>query len=790
MGSIRLSVLIPFLMAVLAAFGAASVGVIAFLDSQRSLEQASEQQLQILADTRGKMLERKLNSAIADLESFAASPSAVVVLKDMAISVGTLKSDIPELRAYFQPEGSTAEERASLDGKGNKTMYGYRHLGIHASTAAMWRNAGYGDIYVLNADGIVLYSVTKSADFLASVSDPDLAESGFAQVIAQLDGQGKGAVAISESAPYALNDGTPALFIATPIMSALGDTEGYAVFRLDPGFFDEVLIDRDGLGETGQTYLIDANGTVLSDQPLAEEPNALVATVDSPALTAAVSEGIKTDADITSFGRPTMSSLAPVSFVDQKWGVVAELSKKESLKDVEAMTRLMIIGATVVTAIACVLGYFASRLVTQPIGRLTTTMNSLAGGDLDIEVPYIERSNELGEIAKAVEVFHANAIKVRDMTEEEAARVERTRTERAQMMQELQRAFGQVVDAAIAGDFSQRVTVEFPDEELNSLAQSVNSLVDTVDRGMDENGEVLSALAKANLTRRVTGEYQGAFARLKHNTNAVADKFGEIVANLKSTSRGLKTATGEILSGANDLSERTTKQAATIEETSAAIEQLANTVMENAKRAGTASEQARSTSQTAEDGGEVMRQANDAMERISVSSSKISNIVGLMEDIAFQTNLLALNASVEAARAGEAGKGFAVVAVEVRRLAQSSAEASSEVKVLIEQSGEEVAGGTRLVASAAEKLEAILESVRTNATQMETIAKESQEQASAIEEVTTAVRQMDEMTQHNAALVEETNAAIEQTETQASELDHIVDIFTIEETVLRQPAAA
>jgi methyl-accepting chemotaxis protein len=287
-------------------------------------------------------------------------------------------------------------------------------------------------------------------------------------------------------------------------------------------------------------------------------------------------------------------------------------------------------------------------------------------------------------------------------------------------------------------------------------------------------------LADGDLTVAMDTRFEGPLDNLRLAFNDTVGRFAGIVEQLRDTSRSLKTATGEILSGTNDLAERTTKQAAAIEQTSAAMEQLASTVNDNAKRAESASAKAGMVSKAADEGGKVMREANEAMERITVSSSKISNIIGLIDDIAFQTNLLALNASVEAARAGDAGKGFAVVAVEVRRLAQSAAGASSDVKALIEQSASEVKGGSKLVSDAAGRLEAMLDGIRENTDLINGMAKATQEQAHAIAEVSVAIRQMDEMTQHNAALVEQTNAAIEQTEGQALDLDRIVEVFVVD----------
>ncbi|ODT80057.1 MAG: hypothetical protein ABS76_17875 [Pelagibacterium sp. SCN 64-44] len=308
-----------------------------------------------------------------------------------------------------------------------------------------------------------------------------------------------------------------------------------------------------------------------------------------------------------------------------------------------------------------------------------------------------------------------------------------------------------------------------------------------IQKAVSATGAVLRDMAAGDLTSRVTEALDPEFDQIKADTNAVVERLADIVNRLQETSHSLKTATGEILAGANDLADRTTKQAATIEETAAAVEQLSGAVMENAKRAVTANDKAQAVAANATNGGTAMKQANAAMEAIETSSSKISNIIGMIDDIAFQTNLLALNASVEAARAGEAGKGFAVVAVEVRRLAQSAANASSEVKALIETSAAEVRNGSWLVAQAAESLLDILAGAEESAQLIETIAQENRKQSEALEEVSVAVRQMDEMTQHNAALVEETNAAIEQTEAQASDLDQIIDVFRTGQDLMRAP---
>jgi methyl-accepting chemotaxis protein len=439
---------------------------------------------------------------------------------------------------------------------------------------------------------------------------------------------------------------------------------------------------------------------------------------------------------------------------------------------------LVISGLGVIIGLA--LAFVTGRWLSRALSEVTGLMGELARGNYQIEIRGAEQDHELGRMAKALQVFQQNGLAV-ELSDAERAQRARDAELRASTMERFRASFAAVIEAAVQGNFSKQISERFEDPALDQVAANMNTMLWSTNTALTEAGQVLSALANTDLTQRMEGEYRGAFASLRDDTNAVSDRLEEMVLSLRRTSSSLKVATGEILAGANDLAERTTKQAAAIEETSAAMEQLADTIKQNAEKVEQAASRTRAAAQLAGEGGQVMSEANGAMERITSSSAKISNIIGLIDDIAFQTNLLALNASVEAARAGEAGKGFAVVAIEVRRLAQSAAQASSDVKHLIEQSAQEVNGGSKLVSLAADKLNAILLAVQENNELMRAVSSASSEQSSAIGEVTTAIRHMDEMTQHNAALVEQTNAAIEQTEAQASELDQAVAVFRVKD---------
>lgn len=338
-----------------------------------------------------------------------------------------------------------------------------------------------------------------------------------------------------------------------------------------------------------------------------------------------------------------------------------------------------------------------------------------------------------------------------------------------------------IVEAAANGDFTRRMDLADKSGFFRKLGEGINRLLDTADKGLAEVAQVLGALAQGDLTQKVTGEYAGTFGKLKADTNTTVDRLRDIVRQIKEATDAINTAAKEIAAGNADLSQRTEEQASSLEETASSMEELTSTVKQNAENARQANQLAKGASEVATKGGQVVREVVSTMSAIDESSRKIVDIISVIDGIAFQTNILALNAAVEAARAGEQGRGFAVVAGEVRNLAQRSAAAAKEIKALINDSVEKVAGGTRLVEEAGRTMEEIVTSVKRVTDIMGEISAASLEQSSGIEQVNQAVAQMDEVTQQNAALVEEAAAAAESMEEQAQNLAAAVAVFKLDD---------
>jgi methyl-accepting chemotaxis protein len=344
-----------------------------------------------------------------------------------------------------------------------------------------------------------------------------------------------------------------------------------------------------------------------------------------------------------------------------------------------------------------------------------------------------------------------------------------------------QRSVAALISQASAGNLAARLDTSVLEGFYKELGTGINSLVETSGSAIGEIADLLSKVAAGDLTQTVSSDYQGTFGRLRDDANETVTKLRELVGDIQQSAETINTAAKEIAAGNVDLSSRTEEQASSLEETASSMEELTATVRQNAENAKQANELAGSAQSVAEKGGEVVGQVVHTMSSIHQASSKIADIIGVIDGIAFQTNILALNAAVEAARAGEQGRGFAVVATEVRNLAKRSADAAKEIKGLISDSVDRVEAGNRLVDQAGRTMEEVVGSIKRVAKIVTDISEASREQSAGIEQVSLAVSQMDEVTQQNAALVEEAAAAAESLEEQANHLAESVSVFKVAE---------
>ncbi|MGX9993178.1 HAMP domain-containing methyl-accepting chemotaxis protein (plasmid) [Rhizobium sp. Z1P35] len=401
-----------------------------------------------------------------------------------------------------------------------------------------------------------------------------------------------------------------------------------------------------------------------------------------------------------------------------------------------------IAGLAVLLAIAGI--FFAISGIANPIRDIASAMRRLSGGDLDSDIPYAGRADEVGEMAGAVEIFRQNALNVVRLEKEAAESRRESEATRAAAQQRVER-------------------------EAEQLRFATTTL-----------GEGLRRLAAGDISFQLSEQFSAEYEALREDFNASLRQLGATIGAVLETVHSIDNGTGEIASAAQDLSKRTEQQAASLEETAAALDEITSNVTMSTKRTDEARNVAKEADISAQRSATVVSQAEQAMRRIEDSSQQISNIISAIDEIAFQTNLLALNAGVEAARAGEAGKGFAVVAQEVRELAQRAAQAAKEIKGFIQKSSTDVENGVKLVLETGTSLKSIGEYVVQINQLMDAIATSAREQSTGLAEINTAVNQMDQATQQNAAMVEQSTAAAASLSSEAGRLRDLVNQFQLD----------
>ncbi|MUO83520.1 methyl-accepting chemotaxis protein [Agrobacterium vitis] len=423
----------------------------------------------------------------------------------------------------------------------------------------------------------------------------------------------------------------------------------------------------------------------------------------------------------------------------------ALLKKSDDLTDQTnstILTSLSVLGGVMLMAVLLAL-FVTSRGIIGPIDKLRSRMIALANGETQQDVPGLARKDEVGQMAAAVGVFRDNAVERVRLEQETAAN--RSLSEKERLEREEQKA-----------------------REAADIQFAVDNLA---------NG--LSHLSDGDVSYRIGQPFVAHLDGVRASFNSSAEKLQEALTHVAQNARAIDAGANEIKSAADDLAKRTEQQAASVEETAAALEQITTTVKDSTRRAQEAGTLVSRTKAGAEQSGEVVRRAVIAMEQIEKSSAEISNIISVIDEIAFQTNLLALNAGVEAARAGEAGKGFAVVAQEVRELAQRSANAAKDIKALITTSNSQVQSGVQLVGETGVALETMVAEVQEINRHVSAIVEAAHEQSSGLQQINTAVNQMDQDTQKNAAMVEESTAASHGLAREAASLNQLLSQFKL-----------
>ncbi len=724
----RLSFRLPVFIAVVIALVALSLDVLVSKTGREEAQYQANLQLQLLIDSRTDQLETWFENIALKTRTLSAAPSVVSAMDEFASNWQVLPEAVREdiFKDYTSLSPYGPGERHNLDRAEGEHPYHEVHARYHDFMRYFNETNSFYDVFLVNPEGDIVYSVFKESDFAQSVTSGALAEQGIGHAFEKSLKETQDVTHFSSFDAYGPSNGAVAAFAGSRITNDAGDVLGVLIVQVNVDEFTSILNNATGLSDTAETFIVDDAGHLVADSRFADGPKAFdYITVTDHIAAALGGETVIVD-DAVGLSNPSVIAEAkPISFDGAVYALVVEVSQDEVFAHLYQQRNLIAFASLVLIAVMGILATAYIRTVTRALGKLSAQMLSISEGDFDLSISATERGDEIGDIGRTLVGFQS---KLASAANQEA--------ERKKDQAEQQR----ILDVLRGG------------------------LVD---------------LAGGNLSKPIDEKLSAQYDGLRTDFNETLQKLSDTIMNVVQAAGSIRQGANEISQSSDDLSNRTENQAATLEQTAAALDQLTASVKSAADGAKSVENIVIEAQSEAEQSGRIVADAIAAMNEIEKSSEHISQIIGVIDDIAFQTNLLALNAGVEAARAGEAGKGFAVVASEVRALAQRSSEAAKEIKTLISGSAKEVERGVDLVGGAGTALGNIVQRVNHISELIRSIAAGSAEQAIGLGEINLGVNQLDQVTQQNAAMVEEATAASHVLKSDATRLQDLVGQFEV-----------
>ncbi|WP_368187939.1 methyl-accepting chemotaxis protein [Aestuariibius sp. HNIBRBA575] len=686
----------------------------------------AENNFKVIVAQRKQAIDKWLASIDSDIRSLADSSMTRNALQEFASGWDAVMGDHREILQgqYIEENPYPIGEKHLLDRAEQPSYYNMVHGDMHGTFRTVQQSKGYYDIFLFDLQGNLVYSVFKETDFATNFRNGPFADSGLGEAFRQAVANQQGEVSFIDFSPYAPSMGAPASFISMPVVDDRGTTIGVLAFQMPVDRMVAIVNDPLGLGHTGEIILVAQDGTARNpsmhgDYDILDPVPDLIQFQNG---FSGVQQTLRGVDGLTSDNVLAVSNA--ISFYGTTWSLVAEDAMSELLAPANAMGRWLLVLSLLATVLLCLASIYIGLTIARPISAIADQISQIAQGDLSSEIEGTSRGDEIGDIAKTLQTFKDG------LKEAEEAR------------------------AAMAQHEEQKRVVDL--------------LVDG-----------LAKMSEGDLTQYIDQPLHQDYEILRESYNLTLDNMNLVMEEVIGTSSEIKLGAEEIRSSSNSLARRTEKQAATLEEASASLNQITEGVQQTADQTKSAETRAIDAQKHANETMEIVSKTTDAMARIQSSSNQIERIISVIEDIAFQTNLLALNAAVEAARAGESGRGFAVVAMDVRNLAQRSSESAREIKEIIDESQAEVANGVTLVGETGDALTGISTHVEDISGTVTQIATGTDEQSGNLIEVNAGVAHLDDVTQQNAAAVEEFAAGSQMLYDHANNLDELVSKFSI-----------